>query len=160
LTAVREQDRGSALCKQYLRNSYWGRARAYHGLQKFTEAVKDWDQAVDLSLVAEQAGLRARRASSQVKAGQVAQAVAEAAELTKSSNWPASQWYDFACIYAIASGKSAAKKSEYADRAMELLRRAVKAGYKDAAQVAKDRDLDPVRARDDFKKLLAELAKQ
>src|SRR5262245_52665089 len=148
------------MCKQFLRNSYWGRARAHHGLQKFTEAVKDWDQAIELSPVAEQARLRARRASSQVKAGRVAEAVAEAAELTKSSNWDGGQWYDFACIYAIASGKSAEKKSEYADQAMGLLQRAVKAGYKDTSQVARDQDLDPLRTRDDFKKLLAELAKK
>jgi eukaryotic-like serine/threonine-protein kinase len=160
LTGVRKQDRGSALCKQFLRNSYWGRARAYHGLQKFTEAVKDWDQAIDLSRVAEQAWLRARRASSQVKAGRVAEAVAEAAELTKSTNWDGRQWYAFACIYAIASGKSAEKKSEHADQAMELLQRAVNAGYKDASHVARDQDLDPLRGRDDFKKLLAELAKK
>ena len=35
-----------------------------------------------------------------------------------------------------------------------------KAGYQDAAHMAKDTDLDPLRSRDDFKKLLAELAKQ
>jgi tetratricopeptide (TPR) repeat protein len=148
------------MCKQFLRNSYLGRAVAYHGLQKFTEAVKDWDQAVELSPVAEQAPVRAGRASSQVKTGRVAEAVAEAAELTKSSNWDGRQWYDFACIYAIASGRSAEKKSEYADRAMELLQRAVNAGYQDASRVARDQDLDPLRARDDFKKLLAELAKK
>jgi Tfp pilus assembly protein PilF len=44
-----------------------------------------------------------------------------------------------------------------ADRAMELLQKAVKAGYKDAAHMAKDTDLDPLRGREDFKKVLAEL---
>ena len=40
---------------------------------------------------------------------------------------------------------------------MDLLQKAVKAGYKDAAHMKKDPDLDPLRAREDFKKLLAEL---
>ena len=40
---------------------------------------------------------------------------------------------------------------------MELLTLARAAGYKDAAQMKKDTDLDPLRAREDFKKLLAEL---
>jgi eukaryotic-like serine/threonine-protein kinase len=45
----------------------------------------------------------------------------------------------------------------YADRAMEMLRQAVARGYKDAAHMKKDTDLDPLRAREDFKKLLADL---
>ena len=67
--------------------------------------------------------------------------------------------YNFACFYAIASGKRADKKQEYADRGMELLHKAVKAGYNDAANMAKDTDLDPIRDRADFKKLLASLPK-
>ena len=77
-----------------------------------------------------------------------------------SPSWNAGQWYDFACVFAIASGKLADKKDEYAKRAVELLQRAVKAGYKDAAHMKKDTDLDPLRDRDDFKKLLAELEKK
>jgi serine/threonine protein kinase/tetratricopeptide (TPR) repeat protein len=44
-----------------------------------------------------------------------------------------------------------------ADRAMTWLRRAIAAGYADAAGVAKDPDLDALRDRNDFKKLVAEL---
>ena len=40
---------------------------------------------------------------------------------------------------------------------MELLHKAVKAGYKDAAHMAKDKDLDALRDREDFKKLVAEM---
>ena len=36
-------------------------------------------------------------------------------------------------------------------------RTTLKAGYKDAAQMKKDTDLDPLREREDFKKLQAEL---
>ena len=43
---------------------------------------------------------------------------------------------------------------------MDLLRNAVKAGWNDAAHMAKDTDLDPIRGRDDFKKLIEELAKK
>jgi hypothetical protein len=47
----------------------------------------------------------------------------------------------------------------YADRALALLREAVRCGYRDAAHMQKDPDLDPLRGRDDFQKLLAELEK-
>jgi tetratricopeptide (TPR) repeat protein len=67
----------------------------------------------------------------------------------------AASYYNLACLYAIRSGKEADKQQEYADRAMELLQKAVKTGYADTAHMAKDTDLDPLRNREDFKKLLA-----
>jgi len=45
----------------------------------------------------------------------------------------------------------------YADQAMAMLRDAVAKGFKDAAHMKKDTDLDPLRQREDFQKLLAEL---
>jgi hypothetical protein len=39
------------------------------------------------------------------------------------------------------------------------LRQALAKGYQDAAHMQKDTDLDPLRGRDDFRKLLAELDK-
>jgi hypothetical protein len=40
---------------------------------------------------------------------------------------------------------------------MAWLNQAVSAGYKDAAHIKEDHDLDSLRARDDFKRLVAEL---
>jgi hypothetical protein len=45
----------------------------------------------------------------------------------------------------------------YTDAAMKLLRDAVSKGYKDVAHMKKDTDLDPLRQRDHFQKLVAEL---
>jgi eukaryotic-like serine/threonine-protein kinase len=45
----------------------------------------------------------------------------------------------------------------YNDRAMKLLRAAVSKGFKNVAHLKKDTDLDPLRQRDDFQKLVAEL---
>jgi serine/threonine protein kinase len=160
LMAVYEQDRRLVMAKRLLRNSHEGRAKAYDQLQKHAEAIKDRDKVVELSPPQERPEFRAARAVSRLRAGQVAEAVAEVAELMKSSNWNARQWYDFACVYAVASGKSADKKQECADRAMDLLHKAVKAGYSDAAHMRKDAELDPIRARDDFKQLIAELEKK
>ena len=46
-----------------------------------------------------------------------------------------------------------------AQRAVALLRRAVQAGYNDAAHMKQDPDLNPLRQRDDFQKLLKEIDK-
>jgi non-specific serine/threonine protein kinase/serine/threonine-protein kinase len=159
LTPVYKQDRRLEVARDYLRKSHQARARAYGRLSKYAEAVRDLDRAVELSTNKEQRGIRVERAAFQLNAGQVAEAVAEIAELSKTPNENADQWYDFACVYAVASGKLADKKREYADRAMVLLQQAVKAGYRNAAHMKQDSDLDSLRGRDDFKRLVAELAK-
>jgi hypothetical protein len=46
----------------------------------------------------------------------------------------------------------------YGDAAMKLLRDAVSKGYKDVAHLKRDTDLDPLRQREDFRNLVAELA--
>src|SRR5262249_2636471 len=97
------------------------------------------------------------RATSRINTGKITDAIVEVAELEKSSDGSAEDWYNLACVYGVASGKSTQKKQEYGDRAMELLNKAVKAGFDDAAHMRRDTDLDALRDRNDFKKLLAEL---
>jgi hypothetical protein len=46
----------------------------------------------------------------------------------------------------------------FADRAMGVLRRAVAAGFRDAARIRDDRDLAPLRDRADFRMLLMDLS--
>jgi serine/threonine protein kinase len=45
----------------------------------------------------------------------------------------------------------------YTNAALKLLRDAVSKGYQDVAHIKKDTDLDPLRPRDDFQKLVAQL---
>jgi eukaryotic-like serine/threonine-protein kinase len=62
-----------------------------------------------------------------------------------------------------AADKSASAGHEAdaeADRAMAWLKQAVSAGYKDAAHMNRDSDLDSLRAREDFKQLVAELERE
>ena len=73
--------------------------------------------------------------------------------------------YSAACYRAVtASLQSKAKGTEDvriakedADKAMSWLNKAVAAGWKNFDQIKKDSDLDVLRHREDFKKLLAEL---
>jgi len=73
--------------------------------------------------------------------------------------------YDAACYRAVTGvvqvrrpGVDSARLArEDADRAMQWLHKAVRAGHKDTALMKKDHDLDSLREREDFKKLLAEL---
>ena len=49
-----------------------------------------------------------------------------------------------------------AERKHYADRAVEEFRLSLADGFVDVPLFLKDEDLDPIRDRDDFKKLLAE----
>jgi hypothetical protein len=46
-----------------------------------------------------------------------------------------------------------------ADRALEALRQAIAQGFKDVEPLKKDPDLDPLRSRADFRKLLGDRTK-
>src|SRR5262245_738418 len=138
LTAAYERDRQQVAARQLLRDSHACRAVTRSRLGRHAEAVRDWDRAIDLSPEAERSWLRAERAWPRLEAGQVDQAVADVAELTRSSGWAAGQFYNFACVYALASARSADKVKEYADLAMWFLWKAMGAGFADAAHAAKD----------------------
>jgi hypothetical protein len=88
------------------------------------------------------------------------------AEMWEKRNRPdAGSLYTAACFRAVAAGiqakvtgADAARLAKAdADRAMGWLNGAVRAGYRDAARLKNDTDLDPLRDRDDFRKLLADL---
>jgi serine/threonine-protein kinase len=100
--------------------------------------------------------------------GEHAGAAEAAADLARVAADPAGDAYKAAGFFARCvplAGKDAklpeAQRKElaqsYGDRALEALRQALAKGYKDAAHMKKDPDLDPLRGRDDFKKLLGEL---
>ena len=64
--------------------------------------------------------------------------------------------YDTACVHALMIAK-ADDKTKQADVAMDWLKQAVAAGYRNAANVKTDKRLDALRERADFRALLGEL---
>jgi tetratricopeptide (TPR) repeat protein len=102
------------------------------------------------------------------KAKDVAGVRATAEMWERLNRTDANSLYNAACFRAVtaailkvdpeSAGAEATKlANEEADRAMAWLHKAVATGYKDAAHMAKDSDLNALRGREDFKKLLAEL---
>jgi serine/threonine-protein kinase len=109
-------------------------------------------------------------AATLLELGEHAAAAEAAAELARVAYDPAHDAYKAACFFArcIPLAEKDAKLPEarrkelaqsYGDRAVQALRQALAKGYKDAAHIQKDTDLDSLRGRDDFRKLLAELEK-
>jgi serine/threonine protein kinase/tetratricopeptide (TPR) repeat protein len=93
-------------------------------------------------------------------------AVESAAKMNERAGEEAEQLYDVACMYALCAqaatqarspARGAPGSGELAAEAMALLKQAVAKGYKNAAHMNEDKDLDVLRQRAEFKKLLAEL---
>jgi tetratricopeptide (TPR) repeat protein len=90
---------------------------------------------------------------------------------TKGNNlgWaPAVDAYGAACMLAqcmpivekddkVATATRQAEIAFYADQAMAMLRDALAKGYNDAGHMLTDKDLGPLRSREDFKTMVAEL---
>ena len=97
--------------------------------------------------------------------GDVSSCRAAAAALEKKNPADAGSLYNTACCRAQtaaaqvqAGGPDAARLAkEEADRAMALLTKAVAAGFSDASLMHQDADLDLLREREDFPKLLADV---
>jgi tetratricopeptide (TPR) repeat protein len=96
-------------------------------------------------------------------------AAVKVAEQIRDLGWnPGEDAYDAACALAkcipivekhekLDAEERQAAVQFYGDEAMKLLRDAVAKGFKNAAQMKADRNLAPLRNRDDFQKLLADL---
>jgi serine/threonine-protein kinase len=100
--------------------------------------------------------------------GDHAGALKAAEELSQSGTNSAADTYDVACALALcvplaekdanlAESQRRQQAQAYADRAMTMLRQAVAKGYADADHMKQDTDLDSLRQRADFQKLLAEV---
>ena len=91
------------------------------------------------------------------------------AETHRDLGWnPPADAYDAACFLSrcvpivakhdkLDARQRQAAAQFYGDAAMKLLREAVSKGFKDVAHMKKDTALDPLRQREDFRKLVAEL---
>jgi tetratricopeptide (TPR) repeat protein len=82
-----------------------------------------------------------------------------AADLLADNARGAGDLYNAGCGYALCVPLADTPQTQdcYAVGAIELLSQAIRGGFKDVAQLKMDGDLDALRSRDDFKKLVADL---
>jgi serine/threonine-protein kinase len=165
LEDLQNKEQLSAQGRVYLRNSYGTRAIILDRLQRPGDAAGDWERAARLDAGPSRNQFWLSRSLSLARAGKHARATAEAEALAKG-NPSGADLYKLARVYALSV--SAARDDEklqerYATRAVEFLGRAHGTGYfgdaKFVANLKKDADLDPLRQRDDFRKLLTQVEK-
>src|SRR5262249_36184332 len=100
--------------------------------------------------------------------GDHAQATSEVEPLSRHKDVRPVDIYNAGCAYAraavavnrdvkLAAGERAALKTRYGDRAVELLRDAVAKGWDRLSVIKNDSDLEALRGREDFQKIIADL---
>jgi serine/threonine protein kinase/tetratricopeptide (TPR) repeat protein len=159
-TQLCERSPQDASLRSYLRNAYQGRGYANTQLGKYAEVINDLDKVIEFSPTDEQPAHRASRAVTLVKADRIPEAVKEVEALLQGWKWNGAYHLDYAGVYAVASRKIVEKKQEYSNRAMELIAESLRLGYKKVERLKSSPDFEPLRDRDDFKKLIAELEKK
>lgn len=154
-SVLKESPQGIGV-KADLYHSVFYRAMTLHRLKKFPQALNDWDRAIALSTQVQKPSAHANRAIDRAATGQVDEALADIAEALRSSD-PYRPWFACACAYSVASANVPAKKQEYANQAMKLLQKSVDSGWTNPHYITKEPDFDPIRDREDYKKLVASL---
>jgi serine/threonine-protein kinase len=100
--------------------------------------------------------------------GRHAEAAAAAEQLLQAAVNPMADAYDAGCYLArcvplaqkdgqLPPARQQELVKSYGDRALAALRQAVRHGYRDAAHMKRDADLDPLRERADFQALVREV---
>jgi serine/threonine-protein kinase len=139
----------------WLRNTYTGRATTLEGLDRFADALSDWDRVVQLAPAAERTTDQLRRALCLARGGRAEAAVADAGKLTADERASGVALWWAARVYARAAESGpAGRKEEYASQSVKLLQRAEKAGAFEspeaAARLKEDKHLAGLQARPDF----------
>jgi hypothetical protein len=130
--------------------------------RKAEQAVKDLDFALQQP-AAEVPGLLDLRVRFLLKEQKLPAAAESAAKMKELAGDNVEQLYNAACEYALCAGAAknpvanAPGSDKLAEEAIALLKQAVAKGYKNAAHMKQDKDLDALRDRADFQKLVAEL---
>jgi hypothetical protein len=131
-------------------------------LNRFAAALDDWDRASELDSGSDRGNFQLQRALCLARV-EPAKAVAAIEDLIKGEKTAAAVLYDAACVCSVSAAqvKDDARRDTFAARAVALLHQARIGGFfQDPGRVEhmkKDADLDALRSRDDFKKLLADV---
>ncbi len=153
--------------------AHGARAEIREFVGRFADALKDWDRVIELESATNRIVWRRGRVRVLALTGDHARAVAEAGELAALPETSDDGLFVLARVYAVAIGtarndmqlSSAQRESlteRYAGQAIALLQKLQNKGYFQDAGHAKalrnEEDLLPLRAREDFRRLLAAVA--
>lgn len=139
MRGVLEREPRHATAQYYLSYTLSWRARAFNELQRWSEALDDWNEAIKFN-DRKDAGLRIGRALASAHLGKCAESWAEAKTLAQAPSLEPESLYDLAAILAYCSSAAVVDLSKHAPsskdagedtstQVISLLTRAQMAGY-------------------------------
>jgi serine/threonine protein kinase len=159
LEPIVARERRHDFARECLRGSHANHAQALDRLGRHAEAVRDWDRAIALADGERRELFKSRRALS---LGDHVQAVALVQEQAQAKGVNNKTLYKCARICAIAATavkEDSGLRERYAGQAVELLRRAIAAGYTGVHHPGPGTDeaFGSLRGREEFQTLLKQL---
>src|SRR5262249_3006212 len=127
--------------------------------ERWADANAHFTRALERCEPDDRRPLLCERALARARLGDARGAVQDADEAAQGKDVGAIDCYNRACGVALAaaSGGNADLAERYGGRAVELLRQAAARGYTDVEHLKHDPDLDALRGRPEFQKLVMEL---
>ena len=174
VTPLVSKEPTSDSARLFLSISHWGRAGSLVALGRHSESINDWERALELddgtSKVAIGTGFAESRLRMRQKDKDATGCIAAATQFESLKRTDADGLYNAAYFRAVCASvvledpktpEADADRlvKEQADLAMAWLHKAVEAGYDNVEHMKTDADLNALRERDDFKKLLEDLTK-
>ncbi len=159
------------LVRGHTRNAHGVRAQVLQTLGRHADAVKDWDRVIELGTRENRLLDRVFRAKALARGGEHARAAAEAEDLVKGPRFHEDAPYNCVQVYALAYKAALADTrlsrlereraaEHYASLAITLLKRLMGEGYFRqpdwADQWPQDPEIEALRGRQDFEKLVLE----
>ena len=148
--AVLRKEPNLAMARYMALNAHGNLAEACESAGRFKAALPHWDRVIALASGPDQRTFRLRRALVRIKAGDSTQAANDAEAIAKEPGCSPDMSYNCACVFAL---------SGHAGKAVALLSKLRSSGYFDKPDnfknLCSDKDLDSLRQRDDFAKLVA-----
>lgn len=138
--------------------AYQQAAELFVRSENYAEAVACHDAMVDVCDDSQRPWYRLQRARLRVFAGDRDKAVEEADAVVKDPKTTAEHHFQAARVFSqVALKDPTGREEEYVTRALALLRLAVEKGFKDLDRLKSEKDLNIVRPREDFQRLIKDL---
>ena len=161
LAPIVAQNKKEPNAQLFLRNAHWDRANALGQLRRHTEAIKDWQRAIELDDDFDKESLQLFQQTAQMEEKLKAEVKPPNAAAPAGLLFDAARVHARAAAAAEKSGEPSLKK-RYTDRALELLKLAKMAGYfgesQRIEQLGKDGDFELLRQDARFQEFLKSLA--
>jgi eukaryotic-like serine/threonine-protein kinase len=155
LVKTYERDTTHAPVQIQLAKSYQVRAELLNKLQRFTEAVADWEQALKFCQEPDRTEFKIQQAYSLLWSGATDDALSKANALSQEPSLSRYHQVGLSKVYASASVKVPDRAEEFMSQARASLKRAIELGFDRLDQLQNEPDLLPLLSEPYFQELMA-----